>query len=65
MIAYCINASLPTNEERAVTAVVRSERVIAAKDGIYRALRRGDLKARARRNGTRDVEKIMRERGSA
>jgi hypothetical protein len=58
MIAYCTDPTLPPGEEKAATAVVRSERVIAAKHEIYRALRRGDLEARARRNGAGDVETI-------
>jgi hypothetical protein len=57
-LAYCTDPNLPAGEERAVTAVARSERVIAVKDAIYQALRRGTLEACARRNGTGDVEKI-------
>jgi hypothetical protein len=58
MIAYCIDPTLPPGEEKDATAVVRSQRVIAAKDEIYQALRRGELEARARRNGAGDVETI-------
>jgi hypothetical protein len=58
MIAYCIDRTLPLGEEKDATAVVRSQRVIAAKDEIYQALRRGELEARARRNGVGDVETI-------
>jgi hypothetical protein len=57
-IAYCTDLTLPLGEERAAAAVVLSQRVIAAKAGIYRALRNGELEAYARRNGSGDVEKI-------
>jgi hypothetical protein len=60
-IAYCIDPTIPPGEIKDATAVVRSQWVIAAKDEIYRALRRGDLEARARRNGTGDIEKITPE----
>jgi len=58
MIAYCTDPNLPPGEEKAATAVVRSQRVIEAKNEIYQALRRGELEARARRNGAGDVETI-------
>jgi hypothetical protein len=61
MTAYNIDESLPPGEERTRTAVMRSERVIRAKEEIYRALRQGKLEARTRRNGTGDVEKIAHE----
>jgi hypothetical protein len=57
MIAYCIDPEL-SGEEKGAVAVVRSQRVIAAKDEIYQALRRVELEARARRNGAGDVETI-------
>jgi hypothetical protein len=57
-IAYCIDPTLPPGEETAATAMVRGDRVIAAMHKIYRALRRGALEARARRNGAGDVETI-------
>jgi hypothetical protein len=59
--AYCIDETTENHEEKVRTAVARSQRVIAAKDEIYRALRRGDIRAHARRNGTGDVEKITSE----
>ena len=59
MIAFCIDPTLPWGEEKAAMAVVRSERVIEAKNEMYQALRRGELDARARRNGTGDVETIV------
>jgi hypothetical protein len=58
LIGYCVDPTLPRGEEGTVTAIVRSQRVIGVKNEIYRALRRGDLGARARRNGIGDVEKI-------
>jgi hypothetical protein len=58
VIAYCIDPTLPPGEEKDALAVVRSQRAIAAKDEIYRALRRGELEARTRRNGAGDVETI-------
>jgi hypothetical protein len=61
MIGYSIDPMLPHGEERTVTAIVRSQRVIAVKNEIYRALRRGELGARARRNGIGDMEKIAPE----
>jgi hypothetical protein len=61
MIAYCVDPALPPGEKRSRKAVLRSQRVIEAKAEIYRALRRGKLDARARRNGTGDIEKIAPE----
>jgi hypothetical protein len=58
MTAYCIDAELPPGQERTREAVLRSQRAIAAQEEIYRALRRGDLEARARRNGAGDVETV-------
>jgi hypothetical protein len=60
-IAYCTDPAFFPGEERTVAAVVRSQRVIAAKAEIYRALRRGELEVRARRNGVGDIEKIPPE----
>src|SRR5271165_1057122 len=42
-------------------APARSYCEIATQEEIYRALRRGDLEVRARRNGTGDMEKIASE----
>jgi hypothetical protein len=50
---YCIDPTLPLKQR-----VLRSQKVIAAKAEIYRALHRGELEARARRNGSGDVETI-------
>ena len=61
MLGYCVDLTLPPGEERAREAVLRSQRVIEAKAEIYRALRRGKLDTRARRNGTGDIEKITSE----
>ena len=61
MLAYCVDLTLPSGEERAREAVPRSQRVIEAKAEIYRDLRRGKLDTRARRNGTGDIEKITSE----
>ena len=58
MIAYCVDPTLPPGEEKAKEAVLRSQEVIAAKAEICRALQRGMLEARARRNGSGDVETI-------
>jgi|SRR5271155_624282 len=58
MIAYCTDPTFAPGEERVPAALARGDQVIAAKDEIYRALRRGELEARARRNGTGDVETI-------
>jgi hypothetical protein len=58
MRAYCVDPTLPPGEERAREAVLRSHDVIAAKAEIYRALRHGELEAKARRNGSGDVETI-------
>jgi hypothetical protein len=44
--------------EQVRTIVLRHQRVLAAKDEIYQTLRRGELEARARRNGAGDVETI-------
>jgi hypothetical protein len=56
--AYCIDETIENHEKKVRTAVARSQRVIAAKNKIYRALRQGDLEARARRNGTGDIETV-------
>jgi hypothetical protein len=56
--AYCGDSTLPPTDERLVTAVVRSEHVIAAKQEIISTLLDGVLTALARRNGTGDVETI-------
>jgi hypothetical protein len=56
--AYCIDETIENHEEKVRTAVARIQRVIAAKDEIYRALRQSDLEVRARRNGTGDIETI-------
>jgi hypothetical protein len=61
MIAYCVDPALPSGEEKSRKAVPRSQRVIEAKAEIYRNLRRGKLNARARRNGTGDIEEIAPE----
>jgi hypothetical protein len=61
MISFCVDPALPPGEKRNRNAVLRSQRVIEAKAEIYRVLRRGDVEARARRNGTGDVEKITSE----
>ena len=56
MTGYCTDTKLPLGQESIRETVLRSQRAIAAKEKIYRALRRGDLEGRARRNGTGDVE---------
>jgi hypothetical protein len=56
--AYCGDSTLPPTDESPVTAVVRSEHVIAAKQEIISTLLYGVLTALARRNGTGDVETI-------
>jgi hypothetical protein len=56
--AYCVDETLESREEKVRTVVLRGQRVIAATAEIYRALRRGDLNARARRNGTGDIATI-------
>jgi hypothetical protein len=57
-IAYCRDETVATSTR---TVVLRSQRVIAKRNAIYQALRRGQLEARARRNGTGDVETIARD----
>jgi hypothetical protein len=61
MVAYCVDPALPPGEKKSRKAVLRSQRVIEAKAEIYRGLRRGKLDAKARRNGTGDIEKIAPE----
>lgn len=61
MIAHCVDRALPPGEKRTREVVLRSQRVIEAKDEIYRVLGRDELGARARRNGTGDMEKIAAE----
>jgi hypothetical protein len=58
MIAYRVDPTLPPGKKKTRKAVLHSQRVIQAKAEIYRALRRGKLEARARRNGSGDVETI-------
>jgi hypothetical protein len=58
MTGYCTDTKLPLGQESIRETVLRSQRAIAAKEKIYRALRRGDLEGRARRNGTGDVETV-------
>ena len=58
LAAFCGDPALPPTDERLVTAVVRSEGVVEAKQEIISTLLYGVLAALARRNGTGDVETI-------
>jgi hypothetical protein len=59
MTRHGIDSIPEASEERVRQLVLRGEKLIAKMDEIYRALRRGNLEARARRNGTGDVETIV------
>ena len=56
--AYCIDPTVPPGRQKVREAVLHSQTAIRAKAEIYRALQRGELEARARRNGSGDVETI-------
>ena len=59
MTRHDIDSIPQAGEERVRQLVLRGEKLIAKMDEIYRALRRGNLEARARRNGAGDVETIV------
>src|SRR5208282_6578345 len=59
MSAYCTDPTPLGGEEGVRRAVLRFHQADAGRNEIYRALRQGKLEARARRNGSGDVEAIV------